>query len=75
MLRDIQYLDGDPETRPMELAVIMYEGGPYADRREVVYEGVPPAAVYIPAEHGPYRKTVRCGDDGAHRYVWVSEEI
>lgn len=54
---------------------VTYVGGPYADRSEVAYEGVLPAAVYVAAERGLYRKSVRCADDGALRYVWVGEEV
>jgi hypothetical protein len=71
---EIDYLEGASASTPPNLTVITYVGGPRTDRREVVREGVPPAAVYIPAERGMYRQSVRCADDGTLRYVWVSDE-
>jgi hypothetical protein len=72
---EIDYLEGAAAASTPSLTVITYVGGPRTDRREVVREGVPPAAVYIPAERGMYRQSVRCADDEALRYVWVSDEI
>jgi len=48
------------------LASVVFVGGPAdGDRREV---SNPPAV--IPAEGGTYRRSVRCADDGALRFVF-----
>jgi hypothetical protein len=53
--------------------IVRYVGGPNDGQSEVVYGREPPAARIIGAEHGLYRRSVRCVDDGILRYVWVAE--
>jgi hypothetical protein len=74
MYSEIHYVDAASEGTSTNAAVITYVGGPYADRREFIQEGVRPAAVFVPAQHGLYRQSVRCADDGALRYVWENHE-
>jgi hypothetical protein len=73
MSSQILYLDDPAERTSADLVVIEYVGGPYADRREVIRDEVPPS-ILIPADSGVYRQSVRCADDGALRYVWVNSE-
>jgi hypothetical protein len=74
MSSEIQYRDDRSARTSADLVVIEYVGGPYADRREVIRDEVPPAAILIPAESGVYRQSARCADDGALRYAWVTSE-
>jgi len=55
--------DADGATAP---ASVVFVGGPAdGERREV---SDPPGA--MPAEGGTYRRSVRCADDGALRFVF-----
>ena len=64
----INYLDGGSSS---ELpATLEYVGGPRRGRREPI-AGLPAAAITLPG--GEYRRSIRCADDGALRYVWKAD--
>ena len=48
--------------------VIEYVGGPFAGARESIDQ--PPLEIRPSAAAGAYRRSARCADDGALRYVW-----
>lgn len=64
----IDYLDGGP-SRELP-ATLEYVGGPRRGRREQI-AGLPAAAIALAG--GEYRRSIRCADDGALRYVWKAD--
>ncbi len=63
----IRFLD-DGRRESDDESIVEYVGGPLADRREALRE--PRAEIPVPDGSGVYRRSVRCADDGALRYVW-----
>lgn len=61
-----------PETRqgaPGDETVVEYVGGPHAGERGQRKN----APDVIHTDHGTYRRSVRCADDGALRYVYEED--
>lgn len=67
----ITYLPGSDPTGAAEIATLEFVGGPWAGRREPRVD--PPASITIGL--GIYRRSVRCADDGALRYVFEDDPI
>ena len=51
--------------------VVEYVGGPFTGRREVLAGA--PEEIPVPGTERAYRRSVRCADDGALRYVWETD--
>ncbi len=68
----IEYL---PNSAPPEMdavaVVVEFVDGPWAGRREERND--PPAVIDV--NGGTYRRSVRCADDGAIRYVFEEDPI
>jgi hypothetical protein len=62
----IQFLD---EQQP-ESAMVEFVGGPRGGEHATLDERPPE----IDLPDGVYRRSVRCADDGALRYVWTFRE-
>jgi hypothetical protein len=63
----IEYLPGSAPNVSDLTAEVEFVGGPRGGERE---EGQLLPPVVTEAEGGEYRRSVRCADDGALRYVW-----
>ena len=65
-----QRLEYLPDARPHEpqlgSALVVFVGGPRNGDRELLSD----TPTVIQAEGGTYRRSVRCADDGAVRYVF-----
>jgi hypothetical protein len=65
----IEYPPNDaPRVQPDEPSLVEFVDGPWAGRREPMSD--PPTL--IKADGGVYRRSVRCADDGALRFVFVA---
>ncbi len=68
-------LEYAPDARPREAqvdsALVEFVGGPPDGERELLSDA--PAVIH--AERGTYRRSVRCADDGALRYVFDKDPI
>jgi hypothetical protein len=53
---------------------VEFVGGP-RDGQRVASRAMAPAMVRGRSGAGFYRRSVRCADDGALRYVWQEEEV
>ncbi len=73
--RIIPRLEYLPDTRPRgpqsDSALVQFVGGPRDGERELL--GDTPAVIHT--ERGTYRRSVRCADDGALRYVFDDDSI
>lgn len=70
MRRDNEFIARGGEAAPAQPIGVTYVDGPYAARRELLHEPTPPPVLMVRGERGLYRRSVRCADDGALRYVW-----
>jgi hypothetical protein len=71
----IQRLEYLPDARPREpqigSALVEFVGGPRSGERELLSD----TPTVIQAEGGMYRRSVRCADDGALRYVFDEDPL
>ena len=71
----IQRLEYLPDARPWEpqidSALVEFVGGPRSGERELLSD----TPTVIEAGGGAYRRSVRCADDGALRYVFDEDPV
>ncbi len=63
----IRFLD-EGARKDDDEPLVEYVAGPLADRRERLAR--PPHEISVPEAAGIYRRSLKCAEDGALRYVW-----